>query len=69
MEGVRKADHDLRQLGVVVTSHIFNPFDVDTFKTEAQNVTELNYDGILVAPIFFKESLSYLSKWGKRYSF
>lgn len=66
MEGVRKADHDLRQLGVVVTSHIFNPFDVETFKTEAQNVTELDYDGILVAPIFFKESLSYLSKWKKK---
>lgn len=64
-EGVKKADHALKQLGVAVTLHKFNPFDVETFKNEAHKVTEMNYDGILVAPIFLKESLGYLSKWKK----
>jgi LacI family transcriptional regulator len=63
MQGARKADHTLRQLGVLVVFHIFNPFDVETFKAEAQKVSELSYDGILLAPIFFKESLTYMSKW------
>lgn len=63
LDGVNKADHSLRHLSVSVTVHAFNPFDLETFKLEAQTVSDLNYDGILLAPIFFKESLAFMRKW------
>lgn len=65
MDGVKKADHSLRHLGVSVNLHIFNPFNLETFKKEGQIVSDLHYDGILLAPIFFKESLTFMSKWKK----
>ena len=63
LEGIEKAEKDLRQYRVVVSQHIFNPFEIESFKAAAEKVSDLNYDGILVAPTFYRESLTFLSKW------
>ncbi len=62
-EGIEKAGHDLKQYGVTITQHIFNQFNVDTFRKEAEKVSELAYDGILTAPVFYRESLTFLNRW------
>ncbi len=62
-EGIEKAGNELRQYGVTVTKHVFNQFDVDTFRKEAEEVSNQAYDGILTAPVFYKESLAFLNRW------
>lgn len=64
--GIEKAENELHQYGVSITQHIFNQFDVNTFRTEAAKISESNYDGILVAPVFYRESLSFLNKWKRK---
>ncbi|WP_299576734.1 LacI family DNA-binding transcriptional regulator [uncultured Sunxiuqinia sp.] len=62
-KGIRKAEAELRQYGLVVYYHIFNQFDVNSFKEEAEKLSGLNYDGILLAPVFYRESLTFLNRW------
>ena len=62
-EGIEKAGSELQQYGVVVTQHIFNQFDVETFRKTAEEVSNKAYDGILTAPVFYKESLAFLNRW------
>ncbi|WP_291856625.1 LacI family DNA-binding transcriptional regulator [Marinilabilia sp.] len=62
-QGVDEAEEQLRQYGVVVDKFLFNQKDVESFKQEAQKVSANHYSGILVAPIFYRESLAFLSKW------
>ncbi len=63
--GVNQAAEQLRQYGVVVDKFLFDQKDVESFKAEAQKVESDQYSGILVAPIFYRESLAFLSKWKK----
>jgi LacI family transcriptional regulator len=63
IKGIQKATAELRQYGLMVRYHVFNQFDVDSFKAEAEHISELNYDGILVAPLFYRESLTFLNRW------
>ena len=63
VSGIKKAEKELQQYGLTVSYHIFNQFDVDSFKEKAEKVSELNYDGILLAPVFYRESLTFLRKW------
>lgn len=66
IRGIAKAESELAQYGVTVTYHIFNQFEVDSFKKEAKVVTEGDYDGILVAPVFYRESLAFLNEWKRQ---
>ncbi len=61
--GVEEAADQLRQYGVVVDKFLFNQKDAESFKREAQKVSSNHYSGILVAPIFYRESLAFLNKW------
>lgn len=63
--GVEKAEVELSQYGIRVTQHIFDPFDASSFQQEADKVVGSSYDGILIAPIFYRQSLGYFSKWKK----
>ncbi|GGG24213.1 LacI family DNA-binding transcriptional regulator [Pontibacter amylolyticus] len=61
--GVEKAEKELHQYGIRVTRYIFDPFDASSFVKEADKVSESNCNGVLIAPIFYRQSLSYFSKW------
>jgi LacI family transcriptional regulator len=63
--GVDQAEEQMRQYGVIVDKYLFNQEDSESFKREALRISDLKYKGILVAPIFYRESLSFLSKWSK----
>lgn len=62
-KGIEKAEKDLRQYGVKVVHHLYNLTDVESFKEAAEKISESEFDGILLAPLFYRESLTFLSKW------
>lgn len=64
-EGIAKAASDLKQYGIRVKKHIFDPSSIDSFKANASAVTKDKPDGILVSPIFYNESLPFFEKWKK----
>ncbi|PTN06283.1 LacI family DNA-binding transcriptional regulator [Mangrovibacterium marinum] len=63
MQGIEQAEHDHRQFGLEVKIHTFNPADQNSFKDTISKIDKNSYDGILLAPIFGTESLSYMSEW------
>ncbi|MGD9931265.1 MAG: LacI family DNA-binding transcriptional regulator [Mangrovibacterium sp.] len=65
-KGIAKAETELRQYGVWVDQFLFSQYSVESFKEAAEKVSVSSYDGILIAPIFYKESLAYLSKWKRQ---
>ncbi|WP_239022925.1 LacI family DNA-binding transcriptional regulator [Pontibacter mangrovi] len=65
-DGIVKAEEELQQYGLRVTQFSFNPFDAASFAKEADKLAEGSFDGILVAPIFYRQSLAYFSKWKRQ---
>lgn len=63
--GIEKAEKDLGKFGVQVHQFKFNPFDVHSFMDAAREVSEINPDGILLSPIFYREVLPFFETWKK----
>ncbi|MDQ6478259.1 substrate-binding domain-containing protein [Dyadobacter sp. LHD-138] len=61
--GIAKAEKDLRQYGISITRFIFDPHDVSSFIEKAKDVTREHPDGLLVAPLFYKEVLPFFKEW------
>lgn len=61
--GLDKAEKELRQYGVHVTRHIFNSHDDQSFIAKAKEITRDHPDGLLIAPIFYKEALPFFKEW------
>ncbi|OKL40544.1 LacI family transcriptional regulator [Pontibacter flavimaris] len=65
-EGIEKAEEELQQYGMRVTQFCFDPFNAESFVKEADKVASRSFDGILVAPVFYRQSLAYFSKWRRQ---
>lgn len=61
--GIEKAGKDLKQYGVIVEQSVFNPYDVTSFIKKAEELSATAPDGILLSPIFYRESLLFFEKW------
>jgi LacI family transcriptional regulator len=61
--GIEKAEKDLRQYGIVVKQYIFNPHDAASFIEKANALSNESTDGIILSPIFYRESLHFFEKW------
>lgn len=61
--GLEKAEKELRQYGMNVTQFIFNPHDEQSFINKAKEATNESPDGVLIAPIFYKEVLPFFGQW------
>ncbi len=61
--GIEKAEKDLKQYGIVVKQYIFNPFEVSSFVEKANEISEGGADGIILSPIFYRESLLFFEQW------
>jgi LacI family transcriptional regulator len=57
--GINQAEADWVRYGVTVQPYFFNLYNKDSFKEVAESVARDNPDGILVAPIFYHESLTF----------
>lgn len=63
IDGINKAEQAMRQFGITVQLHKFDPFNESSFIEQAQSATASNPDGILLAPIFYKESIDFFKQW------
>lgn len=61
--GLEKAEKELRQYGIYISQLIFNPHEVTSFITKAEEATKENPDGVLIAPVFYKEVLPFFKEW------
>lgn len=61
--GIENAEKDLKQYGIVVKQYIFDPYDVNSFIEKANAISESRADGIILSPIFYRESLLFFEQW------
>jgi len=61
--GIEKAEKELRNYGISVYPYIFNPYNVDSFLKKATEATQSAPDGILLAPVFYREVLPFFKQW------
>jgi LacI family transcriptional regulator len=61
--GISQAEAEWMRYGVTVQPFFFNLYDKDSFKAVAETVTDARPDGILVAPIFYHETLPFFEKF------
>lgn len=64
--GIEKAEKELKQYGIAVKPFIFNPYNIDSFLKKAAEATESNPDGIILAPVFYREVLSFFEQWTQK---
>lgn len=63
--GISKAAEELANFGVTV-DYFFFDYNITSFKKTARKVLKLDYDGLLFAPIFYEESVSFLTEYKKK---
>jgi LacI family transcriptional regulator len=63
--GINKAAEELANFGVSIDFHYFD-YNSTSFKKTADKVLKLEYDGLLFAPIFYEESVAFLSEYKKK---
>ncbi|MGL5111524.1 MAG: substrate-binding domain-containing protein [Flavobacterium sp.] len=62
--GVKKAAEELAVFGVTIDYFYFD-YNITSFKKMAVKVLKTDFDGLLFAPIFYEESVSFLTKYKK----
>lgn len=63
--GISKAAEELANFGVTI-DYLFFDYNIASFKKTAAKVLKLDYDGLLFAPIFYEESVSFLTEFKKK---
>jgi len=66
LAGVKRAEKEIRQFGVQIEPHLFNPSEKDSFNDIAGQVVEAEYDGIILAPSFIEESKKLIAECEKK---
>jgi len=61
--GINRAEKDLKQYGLVVEKYLFDPLKVDSFVQKAREATAGSPEGILLAPLFYREALPFFDQW------
>jgi LacI family transcriptional regulator len=61
--GLEKAERELRQYGISVHQYVFDPHDEQSFIRMATEATREKPDGVLIAPVFYKEVLPFFKEW------
>jgi LacI family transcriptional regulator len=61
--GIEKAERDFKQYGVVVEQYVFDNADTASYKLIAEELTRSAPDGILLAPVFYRETLPFFERW------
>lgn len=64
--GISQAEAEWLRYGVSVQPYFFNLYDKDAFKEVAERVMNASPDGILIAPIFYHETLPFFETFKQR---
>ena len=62
-DGIDQAQVEWLRYGVNVVPYYFNLYEKDSFREVAESITVDNPDGILIAPIFYHETLPYFNRF------
>ncbi|TGD77666.1 LacI family DNA-binding transcriptional regulator [Hymenobacter wooponensis] len=62
-EGIEQAARELKPYGVSLTFYPYDLNQVGSFVEQAEQATLSRPDGILVAPLFYQESLAFFARW------
>ena len=60
--GVKRRIAELTQYGVQIQPFTFNQFNSKSFVSESEKILELKPDGVVLAPFFKKESLTFIEQ-------
>lgn len=63
--GISKAADELATFGVTI-EYFFFDYNLKSFNNTAAKVLKLDFDGLLFAPIFYEESVSFLTEYKKK---
>src|SRR3546814_669802 len=66
LNGILKAESEIKQYGVKIEKYFFDLNDKDSFIKQAKLILETTPDGILVAPSFIDESVAFAEKCRRR---
>lgn len=61
--GIEKAEQELKRYGVRLEYFFFNQHAGSSFIEQTQRITDSKPDGILAAPLFYRESLAAFANW------
>ena len=64
-DGIDKAVKDYSTIGVKLDKFLFNPLKSKDFREKAKLILKGDYHGVLMAPVFYKESLAFFEKCKK----
>ncbi|MEA1898715.1 MAG: substrate-binding domain-containing protein [Bacteroidota bacterium] len=62
-DGIEKAAMDYSTIGVKLDKFLFNPLKSQDFRDKAKIILKGNYLGVLIAPVFYKESKDFFEKF------
>ncbi|MEJ7667072.1 MAG: LacI family DNA-binding transcriptional regulator [Hymenobacter sp.] len=62
-DGIEKAARELKQYGITLTTYPYSLTEVESFRAQAEAATLARPDGILIAPLFYRESLAFFARW------
>lgn len=62
-EGIGKAARELQPYGVQLSTYPYELTRVESFRAQAEAATQAQPDGILIAPLFYRESLAFFARW------
>ena len=65
LKGITKAATEFLNYGVKV-DYFFFKYDIKSFNETAAKILELEYDGLVFAPVFYEESISFLNEYKKK---
>ncbi len=63
--GISKAAEELTKFGVTI-DYFFFDYNTTSFDKTATKLLKLEYEGLLFAPIFYEESISFLTEYKKK---
>lgn len=65
-EGVERASREINDYNIRVQRFYFDQFKVKTFKEQLKAIQELNPDGVLLSPVFRKETTEFIKELDKK---
>jgi LacI family transcriptional regulator len=65
LEGVIKAEEEIKNYGITVEKYFFNLNDTSSFEDQSKLILKEAFDGILIAPVFVNESIEFVSECRK----
>lgn len=66
MDGVKKAFNELQQYGIKISAFRFSQTEPSSFSSEASKILDQNFDGVVLAPFFSRESKAFIKELNLR---